>query len=124
MNIEKQVNRIIKTTINDLKNGKYKLISIGKYESKLKYGNNIIEIWIANEEYGCKINSKVYGIEFPEFDKETKSIIYKLATTPTKQMLRNTLIESNKEKKQKYLDYKESVIKVKQIQEQIKNFDI
>ena len=120
MNIEKQLTKIIESTINDLTNGKYKLIEIGEYCSKLKYKDNIIEVWIANEEYGCKINSKIKGLEFPELDDATRKMLYKLATTKTPYMIKNKLKKAKKAHRESYLKYKDSIKQIEIIRAELK----
>lgn len=119
MDIKKQVNRVIDSVIIDLKSGKYKLIEIGQFNSKLKYKDNVLEVWVANEEYGCRISSQINGLNFPEFDPETKKLVYKLATTKTLDLLRLELKEAKAKKSELFLEHKESVIAIKKIREEM-----
>lgn len=83
----------------DLVTGKYKLLEIGAHTSKLVYGKNTLEIWIANGVSYCKIHSKVKGFEFPEFDADVKALVFNLATTRTKYMTKARLKKALKAKK-------------------------
>lgn len=122
MNIEKKVKSIVDLTTNDLVNGKYKLVEIGQHTSRLEYGTNAIDVWIANGTDCCRIYSKVNGLEFPEFDDETKKVVYKLATTKTDYMIKKVLRKARKTHRDSYLKYKENIGLVKKLEVELKSF--
>lgn len=123
MNIETKLSKIIENTISDIKNNKYRLIEIGQFDSKIQYKDNVLEVWVANEEYGCKISSRIKGLEFPELDDETRKMLYKLATTKTPHLIKVKLKEARRAHRELYLKYKESVMQIELLKAELRNFD-
>ena len=118
--IEGRLDKVFKSTVKDLIDGKYKLVNIGSHSSKLEYRGDVVDVWIANEDWGCNIHSTIVGMKFPELSDEEKGIIFKLATTETPYMIKRELKEANSNKKQAYLKYKEEIKKVKELRLKLK----
>lgn len=122
MEIKNSVNKIVESTIKDLVDGKYQLAEKGEHSSKLEYGKNEIDIWIANGVDYCKIYSSVNGLVFPEFDAETKEIVYNIATTETDYFIKKKIKTARKNHRESYLTYKENIVKLKSLKQELLDF--
>lgn len=121
MNIKKTIDRIFETVSNDILAGKYKLIEKGEYSSKLKYGQNIIEVWTANGESSCKIYGEVNGLSFPEFKPEVKKAAFIAGTVETEAFIKLQLREARKSKKKALEAYREKLSDVKSLKQKLSN---
>lgn len=106
MGIKLKLKGIIEKTLNNIRNGKFKLVEIGRFESKIQYRGDILDVWTANGVESCKISN--YGdLTFPPLSDEDKKIVFELATTQTESYLKHKLKEARKNKKGQYAIYKD-----------------
>jgi len=122
MSINKKVKTIIDSTVKDLIDGKYQLIEKGQYTNKVKYKDSVLDIWISNGEYSCSIYGSYEGLKFPDFDDETKKIVYALATTESEYHIKSELKRLRRLKKECYGAYKDKTASIEELKEKLKTY--